>query len=134
MQGQSAAGARRIDHVGVLVRSLGGATVIYERLGLSVERVVRVEHEGREIPIAFIDVGGVHVELIEAPHLLDGGAAPLHHLCFEVDDVVAELDHLRAAGLPLADQEPRPGAVAARVAFLRPEAADGVLIELAQAQ
>lgn len=96
---------------------------------------MRVEHEGREIPIAFLPLApGVELELIEAPGLLDAGAEPLHHLCFEVEDLVAELARLKAAEVPLADEQPRRGAVAGEVAFLRPEAADGVLIELAQAQ
>ena len=125
-------GAQRLDHVGVLVRSLDGATEIYERLGLRVERTIRMVHEGRELPIAFLDAGGAHLELIEAPHLLDAGADPLHHVCFAVADVEAELARLADAGVPLADERPRPGAVAAKVAFLRPEAADGVLIELAE--
>ena len=125
-------GAQRLDHVGVVVRSLERATSIYEQLGLKVERVIRLQHEGHDYAIAFLDVGGVHIELIEAPHMLDAGAEPLHHICLEVDDVAAELARLKEAGVPLADEEPRPGAVAAHVAFLQPEAADGVRIELSQ--
>ena len=125
---------RKLDHVGVIVRSLEDATKIYEQLGFAVERVVRVPlDDGREIPIAFIEIAdGVDLELIEAPDFLDSGAEPLHHICFEVPDIVAELDRLKRAGTPLADEEPRKGVAAAKVAFLETGAADGVRIELAQ--
>ena len=85
------------------------------------------------MPIAFIPVGaGVDLELIEAPGALDAGFEPLHHICFEVPDIAAELAACKAAGTPLADQEPRPGAAARLIAFLDPAAANGVRIELAE--
>jgi catechol 2,3-dioxygenase-like lactoylglutathione lyase family enzyme len=123
----------RLDHIGVIVRTLDGATAIYRRLGLDVERVTSFEYEGRQIRIAFIEISeGVELELIEAPDLLDSGAEPLHHVCFEVPDVRSELVRLAAAGVPLADAEPHVGASAPLVAFLETAAADGVRIELAQ--
>jgi catechol 2,3-dioxygenase-like lactoylglutathione lyase family enzyme len=74
----------------------------------------------------------VELELIEAPAALDNGAEPLHHICFEVEDIRSHLAELAAAGVPLADREPRPGAAAPLIAFLEPAAAGGVRIELAQ--
>jgi catechol 2,3-dioxygenase-like lactoylglutathione lyase family enzyme len=123
----------RLDHIGVLVRKLEGAAAIYERLGLDVERVTIFEYEGRQIRIAFIEIAdGVELELIEAPELIDAGAEPLHHVCFEVADIHRQLGQLADAGFPLADAEPREGASAPLVAFLDTAAADGVRIELAQ--
>jgi methylmalonyl-CoA/ethylmalonyl-CoA epimerase len=124
---------RKLDHIGIYVRSIDEASKIYERLGFPVERVIKFAAGGREVPIAFIPVGeGVDLELIEAPGALDAGLEPLHHICFEVPDIAAELAEARRLGTPLADQAPRPGAAARLIAFFEPEAADGVRIELAE--
>lgn len=125
---------KQLNHVGIYVRSIEQAAKIYERLGCPVERTVRFNAAaGVEVPIAFIPLaGGVDLELIEAPGALDRGAEPLHHICFEVEDLAAELKSLTADGIPLANAEPRPGAAARLIAFLEPEATDGVRIELAE--
>ena len=54
----------------------------------------------------------------------------MHHVAFEVTDVKAELDALAAAGVELVDREPRQGLFGLQVAFLHPDAAEGVLCEL----
>jgi catechol 2,3-dioxygenase-like lactoylglutathione lyase family enzyme len=124
---------RKLDHIGIYVRSIEEASRIYAQLGFPVERVIQFEAGGRAVPIAFIPVGdGVDLELIEAPAAVDAGFEPLHHICFEVPDIASELDALAAAGCPLADRGPRPGAAARLIAFLEPAAAAGVRIELAE--
>ncbi len=124
---------RKLDHIGIYVRSIDDAAAIYERLGFPVERVIQFDAGGRAVPIAFIPVApGVDLELIEAPGALDAGIEPLHHICFEVPDIASELAALEASGVPLADHAPRPGAAARLIAFLKPEAAHGVRIELAE--
>ncbi|MFN0144862.1 MAG: VOC family protein, partial [Dehalococcoidia bacterium] len=82
---------RKLDHIGIYVRSIDDASAIYERLGFPVERVMQFNAgAGRVVPIAFIPVGdGVDLELIEAPGALDAGFEPLHHICFEVPDIAA---------------------------------------------
>src|SRR5215213_10391618 len=120
---------RKLDHIGVYVRSIEEASRIYEEFGFPVEKVVQFDAGGRAVPIAFIPVApGVDLELIEAPAALDAGLEPLHHICFEVPDIAAELATLEAKGTPLADRVPRPGAAARLIAFLKPEAAHGVRI------
>ncbi len=61
---------------------------------------------------------------------LDKRGPGLHHVCFEVDDLDGALATLKAAGVPLIDDVPRPGARGHRVAFLHPAATGGVLLEL----
>ena len=56
----------------------------------------------------------------------------LQHLCFEVDDIDAEVERLRAAGVRLINDTPIPGAHGCRVAFVHPKATGGVLVELSQ--
>lgn len=125
---------RQLNHVGIYVRSIEEASRIYERLGCTVERTVRyMAPNGMEVPIAFIPLaGGVDLELIEWPQALDDGAEPLHHICFEVEDIAAEWARLKADGVSVATAEPRQGVAARLIGFLDPEAADGVRIELAE--
>ncbi len=63
---------------------------------------------------------------------LDKRGEGLHHICIEVDDIDAALDALRQAGAPLIDEVPQAGAGGARVAFVHPKGARGVLTELRQ--
>jgi methylmalonyl-CoA/ethylmalonyl-CoA epimerase len=58
------------------------------------------------------------------------GKAGLHHIAFAVEDLAGALRELDAAGVPLIDKVPRPGARGHQVGFLHPKAADGVLVEL----
>jgi methylmalonyl-CoA/ethylmalonyl-CoA epimerase len=124
---------RQLDHIGIYVRSIEASSKIYERLGFPIERTIQFDAGGRAVPIAFIPVApGVDIELIEAPGALDAGLEALHHICFEVPDIAAELLELERDGIPLADHAPRPGAAARLIAFLEPAAGDGVRIELAE--
>lgn len=124
----------RLDHIGVFVRNIEAASAVYARFGVSVERIVELQAgEGRTVRIAFLPLsGGLDLELIEAPAALDNGVEPLHHICFEVPDIRAELAALKADGVPLESDEPRPGAAARLIAFLDKAAAGGVRIEIAE--
>lgn len=125
---------KKLDHIGVYVRSIEAAAGIYERFGFTIDRIVTLTTAtGADVRIAFLPIAeGVDLELIEAPGALDQGAEPLHHICFEVPDIEGELQRLRDDGVPLATPSPRPGAAARLIAFLEPVAADGVRIELAE--
>jgi methylmalonyl-CoA epimerase len=128
----------RLVHVGIAVRSLAEKTALYrDVLGvpLAREEVVATER----VRVAFFGTGETHVELLEP---LDGGGPiaeflerrgeGIHHLCFEVDDIEAALDRVRAAGISVIGQAPRQGAEGRRVAFLHPKSAGGVLIEISE--
>jgi methylmalonyl-CoA/ethylmalonyl-CoA epimerase len=58
----------------------------------------------------------------------------MHHICLEVDDLQAMLDHMRRRGVRLINEEPRPGADGKIYAFVHPESTGGVLLELYQLQ
>jgi LAO/AO transport system kinase len=123
-----------IDHLGIAVRDLGAAVRAYEALGFTVERIEEVPTE--RVRAAFLPIGDAHLELLEptdpasviARFLSKRGG--LHHVCVRVHDIEAALARLKAAGVPLIDEAPRPGAGGCRVAFVHPKAAEGVLIEL----
>lgn len=129
----------KIDHLGILVEDIDANEALFELLGLEIGAVEHVPAFG--VDIAFVRVGESLVELVEPVdddtdiaadlRAADDGAL-LHHVAYRVEDIEAQLDTLRAADVPLADRTPRAGAGGARVAFLAPEAANGVRVELVE--
>lgn len=133
---------RNIDHVAVAVPDLGPAaqplaSLFALRPG-SPERVA-----GQGVDAQFLYAGapshaGTALELVapgDNPSLqrfVAKRGSALHHVCFEVDDVAAALASLKAAGVPLVDEVPRPGARGHLVGFIHPSATGGVLFELCQ--
>jgi methylmalonyl-CoA/ethylmalonyl-CoA epimerase len=125
-----------LDHIGIAVRSLETAR-IYEDMGLEVDHVETVESQG--VKTAFLSVGGSRLELLEptgesspVAKFIEKRGEGVHHLCFRVDDIDAELERLKAKGYRLINESPVPGAHGCRIAFLHPSAGSGVLIELSQ--
>lgn len=128
---------KKIHHVGIVVRNLDQAYAFYrDALGLPVHKVAVVEDQG--VKAALLTVGGSEIELLE-PINETGGVAKflerrgegIHHVCFETDDVEAELAATMAKNIPVIDQKPRKG-LAGMICFLHPKAQHGVLIEYAQ--
>lgn len=129
---------KRIDHLAIVVEDLDAASTFYrDQLGLHIEKVQHVEQEA--VTVAFLDVGGSHIELLQ-PSTPDSGVAKylakrgggMHHLCFEVDDIDAMLEKLYAGGVRLINPEAIEGDGGRRYAFIHPESTFGVLIELYQ--
>ena len=128
----------RLDHIGIAIGAAGDATAWYrDRLGLAVTHVEHVESQ--QVRAHFLPAGGAMLELLEATapsspiaRFLEKRGPGLHHVALAVDDIHAALAELRAAGVRLIDDVPRPGAEGALVAFLHPSAAGGVLVELKQ--
>jgi len=128
---------RKIHHIGIVVRNLEQAFTFYrDTLGLPVHKTAVVEDQG--VKAALLTIGNSEIELLE-PINANGGVAKflerrgegLHHICFETDDVAAELAATKAKGIDVIDQVPRKG-LAGMICFLHPRANHGVLIEYAQ--
>ena len=125
-----------IHHVGVAVRDLDEAIETYGRLfGAELEHRDTVSEHGVEA--AAVRVGQSRIELLAATdddtpvgRFLAKRGPGMHHVAYEVDDLDAELAGLDEQGIELIDHEPRRGFYGMRVAFVHPDAADGVLAEL----
>ncbi len=130
---------KRVDHIGIAVHSLDRALPLYESLlGTKAERIEEVSEQ--KTRVAVLPLGPGRVELLESmeegspvARFLARRGQGLHHVCIEVEDIAAELRRLRAAGVRLIDQEPRRGAGGCLIAFVHPESAAGVLVEISQA-
>ena len=127
----------KIDHVGIAVRSIEESRKLYEALGLRVEAIEEVPHEG--VRVALIPCGGSRIELLEPlsgdspiAKFLEKRGPGMHHLCLASDDVRAEDAGLRAAGLEVLRPEPTRGAGGCWVQFVHPKSTGGVLLELSQ--
>jgi methylmalonyl-CoA epimerase len=128
-----------LDHVGIAVKNLAEALAFYrDGLGLHVE--VPEEVASQRVRAHFIPAGQASLELLESAsadsaiaRYVDKRGPGLHHITLRVDDIHAALHQLRARGVRLVDEQPRPGAEGALVAFIHPAAAHGVLVELKQA-
>ena len=129
----------RLDHVGIAVANLEEALAFYrDALGLEIDPVEEVPSQ--QVRARFIPVGDAALELLEATseaspiakYMAKRGPG-LHHITLEVEDIWAALGALKARGVRLVDETPRPGAHGSLVAFIHPSSAQGVLVELKQA-
>src|SRR6185503_799352 len=128
-----------LDHIGIAVEDIDAALTFYrDALGLEIEAPEEVASQ--RVRAHIIPTGESAIELLEATapdspiaRYLQKRGPGIHHITLRVDDIRAALDHLRARGVRLIDDQPRPGAQSALVAFIHPTAAHGVLVELKQA-
>ena len=128
----------RIDHIGVAVEDLDAAIALYETT-MQMTLVHRETVTEQGVEAVLLDVGENHVELLrpladDTPvgRFLARRGPGLHHVAYQVEDIEAALEALRARGVRLVDERPRGGIRGSRVAFLHPVASGGVLTELVQ--
>jgi methylmalonyl-CoA/ethylmalonyl-CoA epimerase len=128
-----------LDHIGIAVADLDAALDFYrDALGLEVEAPENVPSQ--HVRAHFIPAGESALELLEATddsspiakYVARRGPG-LHHITLRVDDIAGALARLKARGVRLIDEAPRPGAHGSLVAFIHPASAHGVLVELKQA-
>lgn len=131
----------RLNHVGIACVSIDDTVAMYGRLfGATVSKAA-FDLPAQGVRVAFIDVANSQLELIEPL----GGDSPIHgflkknpnggqhHVCFEVKDIIAARDEMRARGATvLGTGEPRMGAHGVPVIFVHPRDTGGVLVELMQ--
>ncbi|HEY1300228.1 MAG TPA: methylmalonyl-CoA epimerase [Stellaceae bacterium] len=128
----------RLNHVAIVVPDLKEASRLYrEALGARVSEPNALPAHG--VTVAFVELPNTRIELLEplgdgspvSSFLERNAAGGMHHLCYEVDDIITARDRLLAAGARfLGDGEPRPGAHGKPVLFLHPKDFCGTLIEL----
>ena len=128
-----------LDHIGIAVKDLPAALAFYrDALGLEIDPPEEVTSQ--RVRAHFVPVGESKLELLEATapdspiaKYVEKRGPGLHHITLRVEDIHAALAELKARGAKLVDEQPRPGAEGALVAFIHPAATHGVLVELKQA-
>ena len=128
----------RIEHIAIAVADLDAALAHYRDVwGLEPDHRERVEDQGVEE--AMLPLGGTYLQLLGATgpdttvgKFLDRRGEGLHHIAYEVADLAATLEQLKARGVPLIDTAPRRGGRGHLVAFVHPKGNHGLLVELIQ--
>ncbi|EDL64596.1 methylmalonyl-CoA epimerase [Bacillus sp. SG-1] len=129
---------KKVDHIGIAVKSVEDALPFYtETLGLSLLQIEEVESQ--KVKVAFIDGGNIKLELLEpldesspiASYLAKRGEG-IHHVAFGVNGIQDRIDELKEKGVNMINEQPKPGAGGAQVAFMHPKSAHGVLYELCE--
>lgn len=128
----------KIEHIGIAVSSLDKAIPLYEAL-LNTPCYKTEEVASEHVKTAFFRTGPNKIELLEsldpegviAKFIAKKGEG-LHHMAFEVTDIYAEMERLKAAGFELLNEQPKQGADNKLVCFVHPKGTNGVLVELCQ--
>ena len=130
----------RLNHVALAVPDLAAATATYrDTLGADVSAPQALPEHG--VTVVFVNTGNTKIELLEplgatspiAAFLEKNASGGMHHVCYEVDDIIAARDQLKASGARvLGDGNPRIGAHGKPVLFLHPKDFFGTLVELEQ--
>ena len=129
---------RKIEHVGIAVKSLETSNLVFEKLfGAPAYKQEEVESEG--VKTSFFMNGPNKIELLEATNpespiakFLEKKGEGIHHIAFDVEDIASEIIRLKNEGFIVLNDQPKQGADNKLVVFLHPKSTNGVLIELCQ--
>ena len=127
---------KRVEHIAIAVHNMAESMAMLKNtLGLELDYEETIGHT----KLAMFPVGETSLELLEAESptspvadWIEERGQSLFHLCFEVEDIYAALDELRAKGVKLLDETPKAGHGGSRIAFLDPASTGDILIELAE--
>ncbi|MES2004895.1 MAG: methylmalonyl-CoA epimerase [Bacteroidota bacterium] len=128
----------KVEHIGIAVKGFETAIPLYEKLlNTSCYKTELVASE--QVNTAFFHQGETKIELLESiepngviARFIEKKGEGIHHIAFEVADIVAEMARLQAEGFTLLSEKPKKGADNKWVCFLHPKDTNGVLVELCQ--
>jgi methylmalonyl-CoA/ethylmalonyl-CoA epimerase len=129
---------KKIEHIGIAVKSIETSNIIFEKLfGSPSYKEEIVESEG--VKTSFFQSGPNKIELLEATNpespiakFIEKKGEGIHHIAFDVEDIVTEVNRLKDEGFIVLNEIPKKGADNKWVVFLHPKSTNGVLIELCQ--
>lgn len=128
----------KINHIGIAVKSIEESLKFYTEK-LSLENTEVIEFSEQRLKVAILRIGESVVELIEPTSsdspiakFLEKKGEGIHHIAFEVTDIIKKLKDLKDKGVRLIDESPRQGVHGTRIAFIHPKSASGVLMELVE--
>lgn len=126
----------KVEHIGIAVKSLATSIPLYEKL-LNADCYKKEAVASEKVETAFFRQGDTKIELLESSSpdgviakFIDKKGEGIHHIAFEVDDIIAEMKRLQSEGFVLLNEQPKEGADNKLVCFLHPKHTNGVLIEL----
>lgn len=127
---------KKIEHIGIAVNKLSISVPLFEKL-LNSQCYKTEMVETEKVNTAFFQKGETKIELLESTDpdgvvakFIERKGEGLHHIAFEVEDIYAEMNRLKAEGFVLLNETPKQGADNKLVCFLHPKGTNGVLVEL----
>ena len=128
----------KIEHIGIAVKDIGVSNLLFEKLlGVPAYKSEAVESEG--VITSFFQTGPNKIELLAATNpdspiakFLEKKGEGIHHIAFDVVDIVAEVERLKSEGFVVLNEIPKRGADNKLVVFVHPKSTNGVLVELCQ--
>ncbi|MCC5945915.1 MAG: methylmalonyl-CoA epimerase [Bernardetiaceae bacterium] len=129
---------RKIEHIGIAVKDIEASNLLFEKLfGKPHYKVEAVDSEA--VKTSFFQIGETKIELLEASaetsaiaKFVNKKGEGIHHIAYDVDDILQEMERLRQEGFELLNDVPKKGADNKLVCFLHPKSTNGVLVELCQ--
>jgi methylmalonyl-CoA/ethylmalonyl-CoA epimerase len=129
---------KKIEHIGIAVKDINQSNDLFKKLfGKDHYKVEAVESEG--VSTSFFLLGETKIELLQATNtnsaiakFIDKKGEGIHHIAYEVDNIVEEMERLKAEGFEILNDEPKHGADNKLICFLHPKSTNGVLVELCQ--
>ena len=129
---------RKIEHIGIAVKNLEESNDLFTKLfGAAPYKMEEVASEG--VNTSFFMNGPNKIELLEATNedspiakFIANKGEGIHHIAFDVEDIISEIERLKGEGFIVLNEVPKKGADNKLVAFLHPKSTNGVLIELCQ--
>ena len=129
---------KKVEHIGIAVKSLEISVPLFEKL-LNTSCYKTEEVASEMVTTAFFKTGETKIELVESQtpegviaRFIEKKGEGLHHIAFEVQNIIVEMERLKREGFILLNEQPKDGADNKLVCFLHPKTTNSVLIELCQ--
>ena len=129
---------KKIDHIGIAVKDLKASNELFSKL-FNKPPFHQEEVASEKLDVSFFDLGDTKVELMQAHNAeskvfkyIEKKGEGIHHVCFETEDIYAEMERLKDEGFQPLTEKPYIGALNKLVCFFHPKTTNGVLIELCQ--
>lgn len=129
---------KKVEHIGIAVRSLSISIPLFEKL-LNSQCYKAEEVESEKVTTAFFRMGDTKIELLESiehdgviSKFIEKNGEGVHHIAFDVENIYEEINRLKEQGFIILNETPKRGADNKLICFLHPKSSNGVLIELCQ--
>lgn len=128
----------KVEHIGIAVKNIASSVPLFEKL-LDCQCYKTESVEVEQVCTAFFRKGETKIELLESTHpesviarFIQNKGEGLHHVAFEVADILSEITRLEGEGFTILNHTPKKGADNKLICFLHPKSTNGILIELCQ--
>ena len=127
-----------IDHIGIAIKDMAEASRFYEEV-LGIKREGEEVIPSQKVRVGFFPISETEIELLESTEpdgpvarFINARGEGIQHIAFKVKNIEEAIEELKSKGIKMIDQQPRPGAGGAKIAFIHPKETNGVLIELCE--